>query len=172
MRNNWWFDNVSSDSDQPIAPARLVEGHWRHRLHPYADPSLCRVVVDVAEPRVVAAQVIEHGIPQDLPASTLEDLTRAMVAQEVHHHPSAWGLSVCPMLPAWARPTFSEKQIEELERIQGYLIDASEESIDSVLELRDEFLRGIGMTDQDMYRAVREAQAAPMGRKGSRGALN
>ena len=35
-----WFDNVSSDCDQPIAPARLMQGHWRHRLHAYAEPAL------------------------------------------------------------------------------------------------------------------------------------
>ena len=66
-----WFDNVSSDSDQPIAPACLYQGHWRHRLHAYGDKVLCRVVIDVAEPRVVAAQVIENGLVEDLDAGTL-----------------------------------------------------------------------------------------------------
>lgn len=165
----YWFDNVSSDSDQPIAPARLVEGHWRHRLHPFADPVLCRVVIDVAEPRVVAAQVIEHGIAhEDLGSSALEELSQALLALEVHHQPASWGFAACPMLPGWAKPTFSEKQIEELERIEGYLIDASEESFDSVLKLRDEFLRGIGLTDQDIYRAVRQPQQGVLNRKSGR----
>ena len=48
-----WFDNVSSDRDQPIAPACLFQGHWRHRLHAHGELVLCRVVMDVAEPRVV-----------------------------------------------------------------------------------------------------------------------
>lgn len=163
MKDNWWFENVSSDCDQPIAAARLMQGHWRHRLHSYADPVLCRVIMDVAEPRVVAAQVIEHGIPEELISSALEDLTQALLASEVHLHASAWGFSAISMLPNWARPSFSEKQIEELERIEGYLIEAaSDETVDSVLKLRDEFLKGIGMTDRDMYRAVREAK---VGRK-------
>lgn len=153
-----WFDNVSSDCDQPIAPARLMQGHWRHQLHPHADPILCRVVIDVAEPRVVAAQAIEDGTAEDLDASALEDLTQALVAQDVHLHPTAWGLTYSPMLPAWAKPSFSESQIEELQRIEGYLIEASEENFDAVLQLRDEFLRGIGVTDRHMYRAVRDPQ--------------
>jgi hypothetical protein len=167
-----WFDNVSTDSDQPIAPARLMQGHWRHRLHPAADPALCRVVIDVAEPRVVAAQVIENGIPEDLGRSALLELTRAMVEQEAHHHPSAWGLDECAMLPTWARPTFSEKQIEELERIDGYLVEASDETFNSVLKLRDEFLRGIGMTERDIYRAVRQPQQGAVVRKSARMLVN
>ena len=73
-----WFDNVSSDSDQPIAPACLFEGHWRHRLHPYGEPMLCRVVIDVADARVVAAQLIDHGLCEDLGSGILEDLTQAL----------------------------------------------------------------------------------------------
>ena len=60
------------------------------------------------------------------------------------------------MLPAWVRPTFSESQIEELQRIQGYLIEAPEHKVDTVLEVRDAFLQGIGVTDRHMCRAVRE----------------
>lgn len=168
-----WFDNVSSDSDQPIAPACLYQGHWRHRLHAYGDKVLCRVVIDVAEPRVVAAQVVENGLIEDLESSTLEDLNQAMLAQEVHLNPTAWGLTACTMLPAWSKPTFTESQIGELERIQGYLIEASEESVDSVLKLRDQFLQGIGMTDQDVHRAVRQSHEYGKGlRKGGRGVLS
>ena len=167
-----WFDNVSSDSDHPIAPASLVQGHWRHRPHPLADPVLCRMVIDLAEPRVVSAQIIEHGNTRDLGSSTLEDLSQQMLALEVHHQPAAWGFSPCTMLPLWARPTFSEKQIEELERIEGYMVEASEENFDSVLQLRDEFLRGIGLTDRDIYRAVRQPQQGQVNRKSSRTLVN
>jgi hypothetical protein len=169
-----WLDNVSSDSDQRIAPACLYQGHWRHRLHPFGEKLLCRVVIDVAEPRVVAAQVVEHGLVEDLDSSQLEELNQAMIAQEVHHRPTAWGLTACTMLPTWAKPTFSESQIEELERIQGYLIEASDESVDTVLKLRDEFLRGIGMTHQDVNRAVRQSNEYAMGglRKGGRGLVS
>lgn len=167
-----WLDNVSSDSDQPIAAACLMQGHWPHRLHPFADPVLCRVVIDVAEPRVVAAQAIEHGTAEDLGSSELEDLTQALLALEVHRHPSTWGFTPCPMLPTWAHPTFSERQIEELERIEGYLVEASEESFDSVLAVREAFLRGIGLTDRDMYRAARQSQPAATSRKGGRMLVN
>jgi hypothetical protein len=163
-----WFDNVSSDCDQPIAAACLMQGHWRHQRNPYTAPVLCRVVLDVAEPRVVAAQVIEHGMVEDLDSSELEDLTQVLVSQDVHRQPQAWGFSHCSRLPTWARPSFTDSQIEELERIEGYLIDASEETIDDVLQLRDEFLRGIGMTDQDVMRAARSCEQGPIGRKGSR----
>lgn len=157
-----WFGNVSSDSDQPIAPARLVQGHWRHRLHPHAQPVLCRVVLDVSEPRIVAAQVIEHGLVQDLGSSALDDLSQILIAQDVFDCPSAWGFSACNRLPGWAKPSFSERQIEELERIEGYLIEASDDTIDEVLKLRDEFLKGIGMTDQDIHRAVQEPEHGRM----------
>ena len=165
-----WFDNVSSDSDQRIAPACLYQGHWRHRLHAHGDLLLCRVVIDVVEPRVVAAQVVEHGLVEDLEPMALADLSQVMLAQEVHHHPSAWGLTACAMLPIWAKPTFTESQIEELERIQGYLIEASDDAVDSVLKLRDQFLQGIGMTHQDVNRAARQSNEYGIGlRKGGRG---
>lgn len=168
-----WFDNVSSDSDQRIAPACLYQGHWRHRLHAYGDELLCRVVIDVAEPRVVAAQVVEHGLIEDLDAGALEELNKVMLAQEVLHRPSAWGFAECTMLPTWAKPTFSESQIEELERIEGYLIEASDESVEAVLQLRDQFLQGIGLTHNDVNRAVRQSHEYSMGmRKGGRGLVN
>ena len=163
-----WFDNVSSDCDQPIAAACLMQGHWRHRRNPFTAPVLCRVVLDVAEPRVVAAQVIEHGMVEDLESSELEDLTQVLVSQDVHRQARAWGFTPCNRLPTWARPSFTESQIEELERIEGYLIDASDDTIDDVLHLRDEFLRGIGMTDQDVMRASRSPEQPPCGRKGGR----
>ena len=168
-----WFDNVSSDSDQRIAPACLYQGHWRHRLHAHGDLLLCRVVIDVAEPRVVAAQVIEHGLIEDLDGGMLAELNQAMLAQEAHHRPAAWGLTPCAMLPTWAKPTFTESQIEELERIQGYLIEASEESVDSVLQLRDQFLQGIGMTHQDVNRAARHSnEYGVASRKGGRSVVS
>lgn len=167
-----WFDNVSSDSDQPIAPARLLEGHWRHQLNPYTDPELCRVVIDAAEPRVVAAQVLRHGLAEDVDSGVLDDLNRALATQGVLEQPTAWGFAPCTMMPSWARPTFSEKQIEELQRIEGYLIEASDENVESVLALREAFLRGIGLTDRDMYRAAREPQPVQVGRKSSRVLIN
>lgn len=162
------FSNVSTDSDQPIAPARLYEGHWRHQLHPYGDELLCRVVFDIAEPRVVAAQVIEHSLPEDLGMTALEDLTTRLVDAEVHRQPAAWGLAPCDTMPTWATPTFSESQIDELQRLEGYLIEASEETIDDILELRDEFLRAIGMTPHDACKALREAKNAHGPRKNGR----
>jgi len=164
-----WFDNVSSDSDHLIAPARLLEGHWRHRLHPAADPVLCRVVLDAAAPRIVAAQLIEHGQAEDLGPSILEDLAHTMLALEVHRYPSGWGFKACAVLPAWARPTFSDDQITELERIEGYLMEASEDQFEAVLELRDEFMRNIGVTDLHLYKAARQPQPQQAGsRRGGR----
>lgn len=163
-----WLDNVSSDSDQPIAAACLMEGHWQYQPHPYADPVLCRLVIDLAAPRVVAAQVIEPGHTQDLGSSALEDLTQSLLDQDVHHRPTAWGFMPCNVLPGWARPSFSEQQIEELERIQGYLVEATEDTIEDVLRLREEFLRGIGVTDQHIMRATGAPDPGTNGRKGSR----
>lgn len=163
-----WFDNVSSDCDRPIAAACLMQGHWRHALHPYGEPMLCRVVIDVAEPRVVAAQVVAHGCTQDLGSSQLEDLNQALEAHDVLRNPSAWGFSPCAMLPSWARPSFTESQIEELERIEGYLIEATDDTIESVLQLREQFLRGTGLNDQAMAKAVRQPEHGPGAHKTSR----
>lgn len=167
-----WFDNISSDCDQPVAPARLMEGLWTHQLHPYADPVLCRLVVDLAEPRVVAAQVAQPGIAEDLESTALEDLTAALQKGQVIDHLAAWGFTSCTVLPDWARPTFSDSQIAELERIQGYLIEATEDDVDAVLRLRDEFLHNIGVTDRHMHRAVRQAPQGPYQRKSGRSSLN
>lgn len=163
-----WLDNVSSDRDQPIAAACLVHGHWQYQRHAATDPVLCQLVIDLAAPRVVAARVSEPGHVEDLDVDDLEAITRALVALEVHHRPAAWGFVPCQALPAWARPTFSEQQIEEMERIQGYLIESTEDTIDDVLRLREDFLRGIGITDQHIMRATRTPELSPAGRKGVR----
>lgn len=163
-----WFDNVSSDCDQPIAAARLMHGHWPHRRHPFAEPEICRVVIDAAAPRVVAAQWVGPGLAEDLGGHALEDLGQALAAQALFDRPTAWGFAPCTKLPGWARPSFSDSQIEEMERIQGYLIEATEDTIGSVLQLRDEFMRGIGLNDQDMSRASREPQHGQPNRKGGR----
>ncbi|MCH8181252.1 MAG: hypothetical protein IIA02_15950 [Proteobacteria bacterium] len=161
-----WLDNVSSDLDQPIAAACLMQGHWLHALGPFSPPVMCRIVLDVADPRVVAAQVVTPGQMQHLDSDALADLSAALLAQEVHRSPAAWGLSPCARLPAWARPSFSERQIEELERLQGYLEEVEDDGIDDVLLLRDDFLRGLGMSDHDMHRAVRQAQGGAHRRGG------
>ncbi|MEY4764945.1 MAG: hypothetical protein RI907_1618 [Pseudomonadota bacterium] len=163
-----WFDNISSDSDQPISAAWLMQGHWRFQPHPYADPQLCRLVVDLAGARVVAAQFLAPGRVSDLESSALEDLTAALHAEGVMQNLTAWGFTACDALPTWAKPSFSEQQIEELERIEGYLIEATDDTIDEVLHLRDEFLRGLGLTDQDVVRAARQPDYGQVGRKGGR----
>lgn len=166
------FSNVSTDSDQVIAPAQLYQGHWRHQFHAHGEVELCRVVMDVAEPRVVAAQVIEHGFARDLGQSALEDLNAVMLASEVHRQPAAWGLSPCSTIPTWATPTFSDTQIDELQRLEGYLDDATEDDFDAVLQLRDDFLLAIGMTPLDACRALREAKQSQGPRKTGRYLMN
>ncbi len=163
-----WFDNISSDCDQPISAAWLMQGHWRYQPHPYADPQMCRLVVDLAGARVVAAQFLAPGGANDLESSALEDLTSLLQAEGVMQQLTAWGFTPCDALPAWAKPSFSEQQIEELERIEGYLIEATDDTIDEVLYLRDEFLRGLGLTDQDVVRAARQPDYGQLPRKGGR----
>jgi hypothetical protein len=153
---NTHFGNISSNSDQWVAPARLYVGHWRHPMHAHGEPVLCQVVIDAAESRLVAAQVAEHGVAREADRRMLHTLDKVLRAQDVYDQPSAWGFTPCTMLPVWARPSFSESQIEELERIQGYLIEASDDTVDTVLQLRDAFLKGIGVTERHMCRAVRE----------------
>ena len=125
-------------------------------MHAHGEPVLCQVVIDAAEPRLVAAQVAEHGVAREADRRMLHTLDKVLRAQNVYDQPAAWGFSPCTVLPAWVRPTFSESQIEELERIQGYLIEAPEHQVDTVLEVRDAFLQSIGVTERHMSRAVRE----------------
>ena len=82
---------------------------------------------------------------------------------------TGWGRGRHSGMPFWLG---AHGQIAELERIQGYLIEASEDTVDSVLMLRDEFLNNIGVTDRHMYRAVRQAPQGPYQRKSGRSHLN
>lgn len=143
-----WFDNVSTDCDHHIPPARLVHGLWKKAAQTY------RVAIDMSERRLVAAQVFERGLPQDLEDARLEHLADELGQHGILEDPHAWGLEPCSMLPDWATPSFSANQISELERIQDYLLGASDDTIDSVLALRDEFLSKIGVTDLHMHRTL------------------
>jgi len=52
-------------------------------------------------------------------------------------------------------------------------MEASEDSVESVLQLRDQFLQGLGMTYQHVSRAVRQPQEHGTGlRKGGRGLVS
>ena len=97
-----WFDNVSSDSDQPIAPARLMQRALATSC-PYGDLMLCRVVVDAAEPAWWLPRSWTMAV-EDLDSSDLEDLTQAMQAEDAFLRPQAWGFSPCAMLPDWVAP--------------------------------------------------------------------
>src|SRR3989338_6195291 len=112
---NHHFGNISSDSDQWVAPARLYVGHWRHPIHAdgerwgapaglkaghrrrpmpaHGEPVLCQVVIDAAEPRLVAAQVAEHGVAREADRRMLHTLAKVLRAQDVYDQPSAWGFT-------------------------------------------------------------------------------
>ncbi|TXI92991.1 MAG: hypothetical protein E6Q30_05075, partial [Aquabacterium sp.] len=163
---NHHFGNISSDSDQWVAPARLYVGHWRHPMHAHGEPVLCQVVIDAAEPRLVAAQVAEHGVAREADRRMLHTLDKVLRAQDVYDQPSAWGFTPCTVLPAWVRPTFSESQIEELQRIQGYLIEAPEHKVDTVLRGLDE----VALDALELFNlAFAEGGAHPGGQHGAGG---
>ncbi|WP_241019529.1 hypothetical protein [Burkholderia sp. Ac-20345] len=83
--------------------AELFEGNWNHLFGPGRAETQCRIVVDVANDKLVAAQAFDGLKWVDLSAAEKAHLAESVLeVNEVSDDPEVWGLSPIGSLPHWA----------------------------------------------------------------------
>ncbi|KWN05894.1 hypothetical protein WT83_27820 [Burkholderia territorii] len=95
---------VDADDANAVAPeARLYEGNWNHLFGPGRAETQCRIVVDVANETLLAAQALCGQQWVDLSAAERTDLSESLFdANDVCKAPEGWGLAHVESLPVWA----------------------------------------------------------------------
>ena len=104
---------------------------------------LCRVVVDAAEPAWWLPRSWTMAWWKTSTAATWKTSPRPCSRRRLPA-PASLGFQPLRHVADWARPHSAKARLRSSKRIQGYLIEASEDTFDNVLELRDEFLRALG----------------------------
>lgn len=89
--------------DLNLLEARLFEGKWSHLFGPGRAETQCRVVVDVANDNLVAAEAFDGQKWVDLSSAERSDLAESLFSgNDVSAGPEDWNLSAIESLPQWA----------------------------------------------------------------------
>ncbi|ARL04372.1 hypothetical protein BOC44_21655 (plasmid) [Burkholderia pseudomallei] len=88
--------------ERTSSESRLFEGEWSHLFGPGRAETRCRIVVDVASDKLVAAQAFDGVKWFDLSRTEREDLADSLFnANEISRAPEQAGLSAVGSLPSW-----------------------------------------------------------------------
>ncbi|MGF6440087.1 hypothetical protein [Paraburkholderia youngii] len=90
---------------QQLAQQRLYEGVWDHPFGPGSDSTLCEIVIDVANDKLVAARAKDGLTWAWLSREHLRDLADSLFnANNVSENPENHGFDPIDALPVWAVP--------------------------------------------------------------------
>ncbi|MGF6603992.1 hypothetical protein P3T23_008747 [Paraburkholderia sp. GAS448] len=94
----------------------LFAGNWNHLFGPGRAETECRIVIDVANDKLVAAQAFDGLKWVDLCSAERADLAESLfVANEVSKAPEDWSLSPIASFPQWASP----REVPEQRRVEA-----------------------------------------------------
>lgn len=100
----------------------LFTGNWNHLFGPGRAETRCRIVVDVASDKLVAAQAFDGLKWIDLQSAERADLAESLFeANDVSKAPKDWGLLAISTLPEWATPQEmqGQSQVDVLQAATG-----------------------------------------------------
>lgn len=107
--------SVPAGAEKPLGH-RLVTGEWPHLFGPGLKETRCRIVLDVEQSRVLAAQEWTGLKFEDVRGERLANLNESVIgANEAHDDPQDWGLTSIDELPAWAVPARTADAVEQPE---------------------------------------------------------
>ncbi|WP_425952943.1 hypothetical protein [Ralstonia pseudosolanacearum] len=126
---NWAFGD---QFEHVVLKARLYEGNWSHTFGPGRAETQCRIVVDVANDKLIAAQAFDGLKWVDLSKAEQDDLADSLFdANDVSDAPDDWELTLIESPPQWAFP--GELLLEGSED-HGRLSDSGDRAV--ILRLR------------------------------------
>lgn len=103
----------ADDAGRKLAEVRLFEGNWNHLFGPGNAETECRIVVDVVNDTLVAAQAHDGLKWFDLSSAERADLAESLFdANDVCKNPGDWALVEIDGLPNWAQPEKEGKRPE------------------------------------------------------------
>lgn len=83
----------------------FVFGEWTHPFGDTSKETRCRVVIDVAQPKLLAAQEWTGLKFETLRGERLQDLADSVLdVNEAHIQPDVFGLEIGVSMPDWAAP--------------------------------------------------------------------
>ncbi|MBP0633175.1 MULTISPECIES: hypothetical protein [unclassified Cupriavidus] len=101
-----WVNEAFGEQFRIVAlEPRMYQGTWSHLFGPGRAETQCRIVVDVANDKLVAAQASDGPKWVDLSAADMSDLAASLFdANDVSDDPKEWDLAPIAELPEWASP--------------------------------------------------------------------
>jgi hypothetical protein len=101
----YWRSQGEAVAQRKFPEPRLFEGVWEHNFGPWYTSPHCRVVVDLATDRLLAAQISNDRSWVDLASVEKDELAELLFKESgVSQSPKKWGLSPIALLPQWASP--------------------------------------------------------------------
>ena len=101
-------------------PQKFATGDWMHLFGPGMRETRCRIVIDLEQSKMVAAQEWTGLKFEDIRGASLDDLAESVIdANEAHLDPVAHGLETTFELPQWATGVESQSGSSEDAREQG-----------------------------------------------------
>lgn len=94
--------DAASDSDTGT-PHQFAIGEWMHLFGVGSTETRCRIVIDLAQPKLIAAQEWTGLKFEHIRSARLEDLADSVLnANEAQTDPTEWGLDLTDEVPEWA----------------------------------------------------------------------
>ncbi|UIF89286.1 hypothetical protein [Cupriavidus sp. UYPR2.512] len=153
-----WVNEAFGEQFRIVAlEPRLYQGTWSHLFGPGRAETQCRIVVDVANDKLVAAQASDGLKWVDLSAADMNDLAASLFdANDVCDDPTEWDLSPIAELPEWASPREIDPNhaeiAAELDRLRSVAPDWHPETLrESAI---DSFSMKWGMTRDEVQEIV------------------
>lgn len=111
----WVNETFADQFPNTVLSPRLFEGNWNHLFGPGRAETQCRIVVDVANDKLVAAQAHDGLKWIALSQAEKDDVSESLFgANDVSEDPEEWDLSPIESLPQWATDEKLEKSAGQL----------------------------------------------------------
>ncbi|WP_186214559.1 hypothetical protein [Burkholderia gladioli] len=96
---------MTQQEKQGLQGLSLFTGGWTHMFGPSRTETQCRIVIQPAEHKLVAAQAFDGLKWIDLTRAEMKDLSASLFdANNVDEDPQSFDLSAVTALPDWAQP--------------------------------------------------------------------
>ncbi|MGU4702483.1 hypothetical protein K6L09_38120 [Burkholderia cepacia] len=111
----WVNETFADQFPNTVLSPRLFEGNWNHLFGPGRAETQCRIVVDVANDQLVAAQAYDGLKWIALSQAEKDDVSESLFgANDVSEDPEEWDLSPIESLPQWATDEKLQKSAGQL----------------------------------------------------------
>ena len=105
--------NIAPASEQGNVQ-KFASGDWMNLFGPGSKETRCRIVIDLEQSTLIAAQEWTGLKFEDVLGNRLEGLADSVLgANEAHDNPADWGLEVSVAMPDWAGPVMAQGKVAE-----------------------------------------------------------